>query len=83
MKEVGARRAVSSRASSTCGSRRSPVKFRTLEEYREQMRHLPARLGVAHRVHYFDAVPYAQLTTAASGANIGIMAIDPVVTLAK
>jgi glycosyltransferase involved in cell wall biosynthesis len=48
-----------------------------IAEYRERIRDLPARLGVASRVHYFNPVPYEQLTSAASGANIGIVAIDP------
>jgi glycosyltransferase involved in cell wall biosynthesis len=38
---------------------------------------LPAHFGVATRVHFFDPVPYEQLTTIASGANIGLMVIDP------
>ena len=48
--------------------------------YRPQVDALVERLGVERRVHFFDPVPYEQLTTVSSGANIGLMAIDPSLT---
>ena len=38
---------------------------------------LPARFGVARRVHFFNRVPYEQLTSFASGADLALMALDP------
>ena len=46
-------------------------------EYRGQVQATVARLGVENRVHFFDPVPYDQFAIVASGANIGLIAIDP------
>jgi glycosyltransferase involved in cell wall biosynthesis len=48
-------------------------------EYDAKIRGLIARRGVEHRVHLFDEVPYAQLATTASGADIGLIVLDPAI----
>ena len=48
-----------------------------VREYREEVYAMPERFGVAKRVHFFDPVPYDQLVSAASGANLALMAVDP------
>ena len=46
-------------------------------DYRERIQAVVARLDVENRVHFFDPVPYDQFATVASGANIGLIAVDP------
>ena len=46
-------------------------------DYRSTVEAAVQRSGVASRVHFLDPVPYDQLATVASGADIGLMAIDP------
>jgi glycosyltransferase involved in cell wall biosynthesis len=48
-----------------------------VKDYREKIEAYPAAIGVRDRVHFFDPVDYARLTTVASGANLGLMALDP------
>lgn len=48
-----------------------------VRDYREEVHAMPERFGVANRVHFFDPVPYDQLVSAASGANLALMAVDP------
>jgi glycosyltransferase involved in cell wall biosynthesis len=43
----------------------------------ELVRAMPARFGVEERVHFLDPVPYERLASVASGADIGLMAIEP------
>lgn len=51
-----------------------------VKEYRERIRGYPDEIGVRHRVHFFDPVPYARLTMVSSGANLSLMALDPSLT---
>lgn len=47
-----------------------------VRECREQLHSYPGEIGVQHRVHFFDEVPYAQLAELASGANLGLIALN-------
>lgn len=47
------------------------------KEYAEAMRELAQTHPAAKRVHLFDAVPYKDLTSIASGADVGLIVRDP------
>ncbi len=48
--------------------------------YRGSLEAAAARLGVESRVHFLEPVPYDRLASVASGANIGLIAVDPSLT---
>lgn len=45
--------------------------------YRDEVEGAVARADVAHLVHFFDPVPYDQFASVASGADVGLIAVDP------
>jgi glycosyltransferase involved in cell wall biosynthesis len=50
---------------------------RIVKDCRDRVHAYPAEIGVENRVHFFDEVPFARLATLASGANLGLMAVNP------
>ncbi|QKV18776.1 glycosyltransferase [Oricola thermophila] len=47
--------------------------------YREKCEMLVQELGLEGRVHFFDPVPYDELTSTASAADVGLIVRDPVI----
>jgi glycosyltransferase involved in cell wall biosynthesis len=50
---------------------------RIVKDCRDRIHAYPAEIGIQNRVHFFDEVPFARLTSVASGANLGLMALNP------
>jgi len=49
------------------------------EAYRETVETLVEKMGIRDRVHFFGPVPYGELTSTASSADIGLIVRDPAV----
>lgn len=46
-------------------------------DYESSIKSLVDSLGIANRVHFFDQVPYEELTSMASSADVGLIIRDP------
>ena len=47
------------------------------DDYSKKIHSLVTKLGLEKRVHIFSEVPYAELTSTASGADVGLIVRDP------
>lgn len=48
-------------------------------EYEKLCRELSEQLGIEGRVHWFEPVPYSELTTTMSSADVGLIVRDPAI----